>query len=267
MKNPFFTLEENEIIQKFLENGYLIFPIKDITILNQIKVSLYEAGTKLLALEKKLGRDSFFDKTHTFVAVEQLNNFRVKLISHLAQDKSINHLVYFLGKQYLDRLVGNELAMQRSCNLSIQLPGDNSSLLPVHSDVWSGNSPYEVVFWLPLVDCYCTKSMFILPKPASDRVYQNFQEYSKLNSEEFFQAIQEQLVWLDVPYGHAVIFSHSLPHGNCVNKEKETRWTINVRFKSLLSPYGTKGLGESFLPITIRPTTRIGMSYTKPQCQ
>ena len=38
-----------------------------------------------------------------------------------------------------------------------------SLLLPLHSDVWSGDSPYEIVVWLPLVNCFGTKSMFILP--------------------------------------------------------------------------------------------------------
>ena len=44
--------------------------------------------------------------------------------------------------------------MQMRVNLSIQLPRDKSSLLPVHSDVWSGDSPFETVVWLPLVDCF-----------------------------------------------------------------------------------------------------------------
>ena len=30
---------------------------------------------------------------------------------------------------------------------------DDSALLPVHSDVWSGCSPFEVVVCTPLVDC------------------------------------------------------------------------------------------------------------------
>ena len=53
--------------------------------------------------------------------------------------------------------------MQKKINLSIQLPNDNSSLLDVHADVWSGDSPYEAVIWMPLVDCFKTKSMYILP--------------------------------------------------------------------------------------------------------
>ena len=52
--------------------------------------------------------------------------------------------------------------MQMRISLSIQLPNDDSSLLPVHADTWSGVSPYEVVVWLPMVDCYKTKSMYIL---------------------------------------------------------------------------------------------------------
>ena len=31
--------------------------------------------------------------------------------------------------------------------VSIQLPDDDSSLLPVHTDAWAGNSPFEVVDW------------------------------------------------------------------------------------------------------------------------
>ena len=53
--------------------------------------------------------------------------------------------------------------MQNKVNLSIQYPNDSSSLLETHADTWSGDSPYEVVVWLPLVDCYKTKSMYILP--------------------------------------------------------------------------------------------------------
>ena len=47
--------------------------------------------------------------------------------------------------------------MQKRLNLSIQIPNDSSSLLPIHSDVWSGDSPYEINLWVPLVNCYQNK--------------------------------------------------------------------------------------------------------------
>ena len=68
---------------------------------------------------------------------------------------------YEIAKDYLDELVGNELAMQKKINLSIQLPKDKDSLLDLHSDIYAGESPFQVVVWIPLVDVSNSKSMFI----------------------------------------------------------------------------------------------------------
>ena len=62
--------------------------------------------------------------------------------------------IFYLAKETLFNMVGNELAMQNNINLSIQFPDDVSSLLPLHiTDTWSGDSPFERVLWLPLVNC------------------------------------------------------------------------------------------------------------------
>ncbi len=52
--------------------------------------------------------------------------------------------------------------------------------------------------------------------------------------------------------------------GNRVNEESGTRWTMNCRFKSVMSPYADKRFGEFFEPISLRPATRIGMQYKLP---
>jgi hypothetical protein len=56
-----------------------------------------------------------------------------------------------------------------------------------------------------------------------------------------------------------------LPHGNIVNKELETRWSMNCRFKSIFSPYGDKKIGEFFEPITLRVASEIGINYNLPK--
>ena len=43
-----------------------------------------------------------------------------------------------------------------------------------------------------------------------------------------------------------MIFDHSLPHGNIVNQEKETRWSMNCRYKSIFTPYADKKIGEYY---------------------
>ena len=52
---------------------------------------------------------------------------------------------------------------------------------------------------------------------------------------------------------------------NRVNLEKETRWSINCRFKGAFTPYGDKKLGEFFEPITLRIASQIGMQYKIPK--
>ena len=155
--------------------------------------------------------------------------------------------------------------MQRALNLSIQLPDDTSSLLPLHADIWSGNSPYEVVFWLPLTPVYRTRSMYLLPKAKTDAVYADFGRYADLTAEAFFEAVEPDLEWVALEPGEGLIFWHGLIHGNRINREPLARWSMNTRFKGLLTPYGLKELGESFLPITTRPATRIGYAYRSPR--
>lgn len=263
--NPFFSREESEFVERFLKDGYVIVPLGDPEFLVRLRKRLFNTATTMGAVTGSPTEDEFFDHTGKYLAEQRLNEVRVKLISTMAEDQSLRPEIYHSLRKSLHWIVGNELAMQRAVNLSIQLPNDSSSLLPVHSDVWSGNSPYEIVAWIPLVDCYRTKSMFLLDRSNSDAVYANFPEYSKLSAEEFYQKVDRDLEWLEVPRGHAVIFSHVIVHGNRVNAEKTARWTMNVRFKSLLSPYWSKEVGESFLPITVRPITRIGYAYRTPK--
>ena len=155
--------------------------------------------------------------------------------------------------------------MQRRINLSIQLPGDDSSLLPVHSDVWAGDSPYEVVLWVPYVSCYGTKSMYFCDATRDANVQDRLGELRQQTSEDLYDLIKADAPFVDVPYGDVIIFTQNVMHGNRVNEESETRWSSNCRFKSALSPYADKKLGEFFEPITLRPATRLGLRYRIPE--
>jgi hypothetical protein len=84
-------------------------------------------------------------------------------------------------------------------------------------------------------------------------------------SEDLFDAIEPDLDWIEIPYGKVLIFNQNLPHGNRINREHQTRWSMNCRFKSVFSPYGDKKLGEFFEPVTLRIASRIGMDYEYPE--
>jgi sporadic carbohydrate cluster 2OG-Fe(II) oxygenase len=152
--------------------------------------------------------------------------------------------------------------MQRKINLSIQLPQDDSSLLPLHSDVWSGCSPFEVVLWIPLVDCKKSNTMFILPKKINNQFYKKMKKFESVSQIE--NKTKKYAKWLNIKFGQALIFFHSAMHGNKVNQENSTRWSFNCRFKSIFSPYDYKSVGETFLPITLKPASQNAMNYEDP---
>ncbi|MEK7857796.1 MAG: sporadic carbohydrate cluster 2OG-Fe(II) oxygenase [Elusimicrobiota bacterium] len=259
-ETSFFDEDEQAFMTGFLKKGYAIVPLAERERLDRMRERVYARGLELLRLKggKRPSLKDFFDHTERYLTPDKLNAFRLGMIDFLNHDALLRPALYKMARRHIQWAVGNEVAMQRTINLSVQLPKDDSSLLPLHSDVWSGNSPYELVLWLPLVDCFKTKSMYILERPKSERIFKDFGKYKSFDAERFYKTIKPEVVWLDVPYGHAVLFTHSLLHGNRVNQEKTTRWTFNVRLKGLLTPYGSKEMGESFLPVTVRPATRIG---------
>ena len=263
----FLNHNEKKIGQDFLQNGYIIRPVANKHSLDYIQNKFTKSSSDYLNINKVSNNLSLLNNIHKIIEKNTLNDFRLAMINSSNIDKNFRKHYYNIAKEYLDIIVGNELAMQIRVNLSIQLPEDNSSLLPVHADTWSGDSPFEVVVWVPLVDCYNTKTMFILPPKKAKKLNQKFFEKVGDNSKTLFENIKDDLIWLKVNYGDVLIFNQSLPHGNVVNIENETRWSLNCRFKSIFSPYSDKKLGEFFEPITLKPASQIGMDYSLPQLE
>jgi len=137
-------------------------------------------------------------------------------------------------------------------------------LLSVHADTWSGDSAFEAVVWVPLVNCEKSMSMYLLPPNEYPAFSKSFSEIAKNGSENVFSSIESKVEWIKIDYGQVMIFDQTLPHGNRVNKEANTRWSINCRFKAVFSPYKDKKLGEFFEPISLRPASIRGLQYELP---
>ncbi len=263
----FLSNEEIKISKEFENKGFIIVDVNDFKLLEKIRhifIKSLKNRAKLNTLH--FPDDEILNNIHKKIKTKNLNSLRLKIINDVNNEKNLRKNYYKLSKKYLDILVGNELAMQLRVNLSIQFPNDKSSLLPLHSDVWSGDSPYETVVWIPLVDCYKTKSMYILP-PQKFKKLKRYLIKKKNSSSvnKIFNQIKKDLVWINIKFGQILIFNQCLPHGNIVNREKETRWSLNCRFKSIFSPYKDKKVGEFFEPITMRKISQLGNKYRYPK--
>jgi sporadic carbohydrate cluster 2OG-Fe(II) oxygenase len=265
--NSFFLPKEEAFSREFLEHGYVIRPVDDREALDTLRQEIVRLVCAHLGRDLPNDVDEFLNDAHKIVPMPRLNDLRLSIY------RSMNALSWFrptyfaLGRTTVEMLVGNELAMQNRVNLSIQMPDDDSSLLDIHADVFGGETPFQVVEWLPLVDCHDTKSMFILPTEPTRRVTAGLTEFEEGGMARLYEAVKDELIWLDVPYGSALIFSPNCLHGNVVNRVPETRWSMNCRFTGLFTPYTghEKKIGSYYLPITTRAVSRVGMNYRYPE--
>ena len=209
--------------KEFLEKGYIIKKIENMNSLNFFKKNICEIIEQEEG-KKKVNLNNFHTNTKN---LKDLNATRLKIIKKINSSsyKNLNskqHYFRLAGKGISD-IVGSEIAMQNEISLSIQLPNDNSSLLPLHSDTWSGNSPFEVVLWVPLVDCYSTKSMFILENKNIEIFEKIYKKNFNKTSDHLFNSVKKYLKFINIKFGEYMIFNQNLPHGNTVNRTKETR--------------------------------------------
>ena len=258
----FLSKSEKALSDEYMKQGYIIRPAADLEALEWVRGQFIRLIGETLGPEAATAKpDEILNQIHQRVPVAELNTFRLKIILGFNAIEGMREMYFRIARPYLEALVSNELAMQLRINLSIQFPCDESSLLPVHADTWSGDSPFEVVVWLPLVDCYATKAMYILLPKDSLELNKEFVERAGNSSEDLYQSIKNNVSWLEVRYGEVMVFDQALPHGNRVNEEAETRWSMNCRFKGVFTPYGDKKIGEFFEPITLRAASRTGMAY------
>ena len=261
----FLSKKEKKVSTQYLKHGYVIQDVDNINSLNWIRDYFAKIIVTSLPKLRKKKPENILNEIHKYIGILDLNKFRLNIFNKINSNSNFRENFYRISKSLVDIIVGNEIAMQLRVNLSIQMPKDDSSLLPVHADTWSGVSPFETVVWLPLVDCYDTKSMYILPPDKNKNLNKLFLSKKIKKSDDVFKIIKKDLIWLNVKYGQIVIFDQSLPHGNRINKENETRWTMNCRFKSIFTPYADKKIGEFYEPITLKAASKRGITYKLPE--
>ena len=160
-----------DIQKNFENNGYVIVPGNK-KLLDKIRKIIFNSIKNNKKIKNKNDNENNITKTfnnfHNFVNLKELNSLRFNIYKKINVGNDFSEIYYKIAKDYLDELVGNELAMQKKINLSIQMPKDKDSLLDLHSDIYAGESPFQVVVWIPLVDAYDTKSMFFT-KPIHNK--------------------------------------------------------------------------------------------------
>jgi len=246
--------------ETFAEQGYEIFSATDLAPLSELRDSLFQRVRDLVPYR---GEDavSFFNRFHEYgLTGTELNKVRLTAVNFCTEKKAAKQIFDALSRPLLD-LCGPDIASQRLCNVVIQAPGDRDQA-PIHRDAPS-NSHFEVIAWTPLVDTFRTKSMFLLNKQHSSEAL------ARLKAGEGFEAFsrytEKHADFIEVPYGSVCLFQAGLAHGVPVNEETQTRWSLNVRYKNLFSPYGDKGLGNFFEVLRLSPLSKVAFEFSRQE--
>jgi len=254
----------------FKKNGYLIKKTSDLNSLNFLQNFIFNttiANKKNLKASNFSNKQNFFKNFHKFFSKNELNSVRLNIIKKINNNTKFDKEYFNASKEILEFLVSNELAMQTKINLSIQIPNDNSSMLPMHSDIYAGESPFEVVCWIPLVDVPANSQGMFITSPKNNRAINR--EVTKTKSKtilQIYNKYKKKFNFIKINFGEILVFSPILLHGNTINKTNHTRFSLNCRFKSLLSPFDVfskthRNIPHFFKPLKVKPLTKVGFNF------
>lgn len=257
----FLSEEDRELSERFLNDGYVIHRCESPELLEEFRSAIVRQSNDWLVENGAESSITDLSDSHHVILENRINEMRLALYATLNANPETRHSYFRLASNLIQSLVGNELAMQNKVNLSIQQPHDQSSVLELHSDVWTGDSPFQVVLWVPLTDASGTNAMFLLSPSESRIAFQQSREGSLTSMADIHEAYRTKLRPIEVKYGEILLFDSNCLHGNQLNTTTRARWSMNCRFVSLLAPSTTpeRRLGPYYSPIMVRPATLMGL--------
>ena len=238
---------KNNTLNYFEKNGFM-------------KINLDKKYLKDYVSFKKTIKKSFaknfknnsFEKFHLDVTFDKINDIRMKVIEKINKDKKIKQNIYLSAKKILNQMVGPDIIVQKNINLAIQMPKDQSRAL-FHKDT-PLSSKHEAVIWVPLVDCKQSMCMTMIPKKYHDEA----DSLLKKTNEKIYEKFAKKYgITIPVKFGQALIFNTNNFHYIPVNQTENTRWSLNLRFKNLFTPYGERNLLDYYQIINTSPISRL----------
>lgn len=247
---------EKKYIKSLLRNGYFIFNINKknyLKLKNHIEKRLLKNNQKLKLYN-----------LHKNIRVKNLNRLRMSLFKNLNKSSDFKKNIFESAQKYIEGCVGSEICCS-DINLSIQMPNDETSLLEMHTDFFSGESLFQVNLWIPFVNVKKTQSMFIIDPINSFHILKKIKNNKKINFKDINKNYSKNLKWLKLNSGQGLIFSPNCLHGNVVNKENKTRVSINIRYKNIFSPYGNikneKKIGSFYKVLSPKAVTLFNLKH------
>jgi sporadic carbohydrate cluster 2OG-Fe(II) oxygenase len=192
-----------------LKDGYSTISAYNMDPLIELRCKIYTLICQEFGIEEG-DIESSLNSFHKYTSSYNLGEFnkkRVNLIQRISAEVDVSNLIFSAFENSITDILGPDILAQKGCNLVLQPPLDpNPSEL--HRDT-PANSPYELVVWVPMVNAYATKAMYILSAEDTKKAF-NFLEKSPTEWEQFEKKCKSYSNIGEVEFGKALIFNASL---------------------------------------------------------
>ena len=257
-------LMAQSIDKKIYDLGWEIVDSSSKENLNYLRENTYNIIREEFNINEKnpeIGLNNFHNIVKDLSDTE-LNQKKVNVIQKISSNKLLVDLIFNSFSSYIEYLLGKDLLVQKTINLVIQTPKDLNPTIP-HRDA-PPNSYFELVLWIPLVDCKNTKSMYtvdiVQTNLALNKLAKNPEDWNS-----FLKSFNGKKNYPDIKFGQALFFLPYIYHGSDVNLTNETRFSLNIRFKGLFSPSGKKFPLHFFRLFKISKFTKLALEKIKEE--
>ena len=234
-------------------HGFQKFQVNKKRLIHLKKIKLLISNISEIVIKKKINKVENF---HNLIkSKKNFNEIKLKIISKINK-KKLNNMLFFLLKDNLIDIFGPDIAVQKKINLVIQRPFD-ANYVTLHKDS-PPNSPYELVVWIPLMDCKKTNAFKFLTIKNSKKIEDMFK--NNVSEKKIKEFANKKSCSINSNFGEFIIFWTGIYHFSGMNCENITRWSLNLRYKNLFSPYGSKGYLDYFEPINYSKLTSLNIN-------
>lgn len=246
----------------FNSNGFEVIDIIDVHSLTLFKDKLSAFLVQKFSIDTSgLSTDDVLNNIHKIAPIisdSDANNLVLSVINDFAIDYSFGDFIYQLLQQFISPTIGPDIQVQKNNNIVFQYP-HSLRFSELHTDT-PPNSPFELVCWVPLVDCYSTKSFYLLDIETSQSLLKAYKA-NKFNSWDTFKTeCLRHSIDVNISYGKALVFWAGLIHGSHVNTTSESRWCLNTRYKNLFSPTAKHDPLVYYKPLRISALSKFALS-------
>lgn len=239
----------NHKVENFVKDGYIVFDFYSTAYLEKFRERILQKLRKILKDETVT-----LERFHEYVSNDDQKIDIQYEINKMIWDEQLHEQIIRDNIDIYYNLIGKDLDIQVQPYLRIARPNMAQDNIGFHRDPFYGSSAYELSSVIPLMDLNEKSTLMIEPgshtkppipytkvesetvKKGDKKSQLGFQYAPKIIDTDY----KIEAIPIPLKFRQALAFGLGIIHGQEVNRDSITRWSLDVRVKNSFAASGTK---------------------------